>query len=81
MKFFCSIVLFVLFLSYGVQAQSRLDLRITPVKDEFLAMILNLSEMKELKPKRPVDGNFFYVFIPLMPFQTLLTLMKTKTIL
>lgn len=43
----------------GIQAQSRLDLKNKPVGNDLLVKILNLSEMKELKPPRPTDSNFF----------------------
>lgn len=59
MRYFFSVVLFCLFLSVGVQAQTRLELKNKPIGNEFLATILNLSEMKELSPKRPADSNFF----------------------
>ena len=36
-----------------------MDLKNQPVKDELLITILNLSEMKELKPPHPTEHNFF----------------------
>lgn len=60
MRFTTRFVLLIILLSLSVEAQSRLELKNKPIKDEFLATILNLSEMKELRPKRPVDSNFFF---------------------
>jgi hypothetical protein len=59
MKFLVSGVLFIAFLSVGVHAQARLDLKNEPVENDLLAKILNLSRMKELTAPRPTDGNFF----------------------
>jgi hypothetical protein len=59
MKYLISGVLLIAFLSVGTQAQSRLDLKNNPIDNNLLAKILNLSEMKVLKPPRPIDGNFF----------------------
>lgn len=59
MRYCFSVVLFSVFLSVGVLAQSRLELKNKPLNDEFLATILNQSEMKELTPKRTTDRNFF----------------------
>ncbi len=59
MKYLVSGVLFMAFLSVGIQAQSRLDLKNKPIENDLLVIILNLSEMKELKPPRPVDSVFF----------------------
>jgi len=59
MKYLVSSILFIAFLSVGIQAQSRLDLTNKPIKSDLLVKILNLSEMKELKPPRPTDSNFF----------------------
>lgn len=59
MKYPASIILLIAFLSVGIQAQSRLDLKNEPIKSDLLGKILNLSEMKELKPPRLVDSNFF----------------------
>jgi hypothetical protein len=59
MKYLVSTILFIAFLFVGIQAQSRLDLKNKPIENEFLVKILNLSEMKELKPPRPTDSNFF----------------------
>lgn len=59
MKYLVSSILFIAFLFIGIQAQPRLDLKNEPIKNDLLAKILNLSQMKELKPPRPTDGNFF----------------------
>jgi len=59
MKYLVSGVLFMAFLSVGIQAQSSLDLKNKPIENDLLVIILNLSEMKELKPPRPVDSVFF----------------------
>lgn len=53
------IFLFIVFLSFGTQAQDRMDLSSKRVDNELLVKILNLSEMKELKPPRSVDSVFF----------------------
>ncbi len=53
------IILVIAFLSVGIQAQSRLDLKNKPVEDDLLVKILNLSERKEIKPPRPTDSDFF----------------------
>ena len=58
MRYLISGVLFIAFSSVGIQAQSRLDLKNKPIKNDLLVKILNLSEMKELKPPE-VDSNFF----------------------
>ena len=59
LRYFLYIVLFCAFLSFNVQAQSRLELKNKPIGNDLLATVLNLSEMKELSPKRPADSNFF----------------------
>lgn len=59
MKNLILIVLCTAFLSVGIQAQSRLELKNKPIENDLLIKILNLSEMKELKPPRPTDSNFF----------------------
>jgi hypothetical protein len=53
------IFLFIIFLSFGTQAQDHLDLISKRIDNELLVKILNLSQMKELKPPRPVDSIFF----------------------
>ncbi len=58
MKFLFSGVLFIIVLSAGIQAQSRLELKSERVENDLLAKILNLSEMREIKPLRPVDSKF-----------------------
>jgi len=50
---------FIVFLSFGIQAQDRLDLSSKRIDHELLVKILNLSDMKEIKPLRPADRNFF----------------------
>jgi hypothetical protein len=59
MKHLILSLLFLAFLSVGIQAQSRLDLKSKPITDELLVTILNLSQMKELKPPHPTEHNFF----------------------
>lgn len=51
--------LFIVFISFGTQAQDHLDLSSKRIDNELLVKILNLSQMKELKPPRPVDSIFF----------------------
>ena len=58
----CSVILtiFSITLFFGVvQAQSRLDLKNKPINNALLVEILNNSQMKELKPTRPRQSNFF----------------------
>lgn len=59
MKHLALSIFFIAFLSVGIQAQSRLELKNKPVEDDLLVKILNLSEMKEIKPPRPTDANVF----------------------
>ena len=59
MKYLASIILLIAFLIAGIQAQTRLNLQTKPVKDDYLAKILNLSEMRKLNPPHPTEHNFF----------------------
>src|SRR5687768_11986234 len=59
MKYLALTLCLIGFLAAGIQAQARLDLKNKPVENELLVKILNLSEMKELKPPRPTDSSFF----------------------
>lgn len=51
--------LFTIFLSFGTQAQDRLALSSKRIDNELLVKILNLSQVKELKPPRPLASFFF----------------------
>ncbi len=53
------VFLFIMFLSFETQAQDRMDLSSKRIDSELLVKILNLSQMKELKPPRPVESVFF----------------------
>lgn len=59
MRYLVSCILLIVFSSVGTLAQSRLDLKHKPIENELVAKILNLSEMKEVKPPRLTDSNFF----------------------
>lgn len=58
-KHFAIAILSIAFLSAGIQAQSRLDLRNRPIEDELLVKILTYGEMKEIKPTFPDQSDFF----------------------
>lgn len=60
-NFFTAIitVLFVGFLLVGTQAQSRLDLKNKPVKNELLVEILTESEMKVFDPPFPKINSLY----------------------
>jgi len=56
-------VLFVGFLFVETQAQSRLDLKTKPIKNDLLVEILTKSEVEELKPPSPTAGaNFLRLY-------------------
>ena len=59
MRHLVLVVLFIAFLSISVEAQSRLDLKDETINNELLAEILNLSEMKELKPPKSISSSYF----------------------
>jgi len=58
-KYSAIALLAIAFLSTGIRAQSRLDLKSQPIENELLVEILSYGEMKEIK--RPVwyFGDFF----------------------